>query len=99
MTRQIPAESGLVRNVALNAMGQGLPLVVAIFLIPVLLDRLGAERFGLLVLAWALVGYFGVFDLGLGRALTKIVADRIGDHTSRVPSSLGWTAVALMTLL
>jgi O-antigen/teichoic acid export membrane protein len=61
----------VVRHTIMNLAGMGLPLVAAIFTIPVLIRHLGNERFGLLTLIWAVIGYFGLFDLGLGRALTQ----------------------------
>ena len=45
-------------------------MVAGLALIPFTLGRLGAEAFGVLTLIWALIGYFSVFDLGVGRALT-----------------------------
>jgi O-antigen/teichoic acid export membrane protein len=51
-----------------------LPLVVAATTVPSLLDRIGSERFGFLALAWGLVGYAGVLDLGIGRAVTQRLA-------------------------
>ena len=41
---------------------------------PLLLRNLGADRYGLLILAWAVVGYFSIFDFGLSRAITQLVA-------------------------
>jgi O-antigen/teichoic acid export membrane protein len=38
---------------------------------------LGPARFGLLGLAWAVTEYLTLFDLGLGRALVKFVADAL----------------------
>lgn len=64
----------LARNAAYNIVGQALPLLVGLAAIPVAVRALGAERFGLLGLAWAILGYVGVLDLGLGRATTKFVA-------------------------
>jgi O-antigen/teichoic acid export membrane protein len=64
------------RNAALNLAGHAAPLVAAIFLVPPLVARLDVERFGFLALAWALVGYLALFDLGIGRALTRLVASR-----------------------
>lgn len=58
------------RNTLWNLAGAGLPLLVAVALIPYILEKLGGELFGVLTLAWALIGYFGLFDLGVGRALT-----------------------------
>ncbi len=65
----------LVRNALLNLVGQGSPLLVALIAIPLLIKGLGTDRFGVLTLAWIVVGYFGLFDLGLGRALTKMVGE------------------------
>ena len=60
----------LARNTILNVLGYGLPMLVAIFAIPLLVKGLGTERFGILTLAWVIIGYLSLFDLGLGRALT-----------------------------
>ena len=64
----------LLKHSAYNLLGLGLPLLVAIFTMPVLIRGLGEARFGLLTLIWAVVSYFGLFDLGLGRALTQQLA-------------------------
>lgn len=60
----------LRRNTTWNLAGSGLPLFAAVGLIPFILSRLGAEAFGVLTLIWALIGYFSLFDMGVGRALT-----------------------------
>src|SRR5438046_1290728 len=44
---------------------------------PVAALNLGPARFGLLGLAWAITEYLSLFDLGLGRALVKFVADAL----------------------
>ena len=66
----------LVMNSLLNAVGQGVPIVVAVGSVPLLLRGLGTERMGLLTLSWSVVGYASLFDFGLGRALTQLVAER-----------------------
>lgn len=63
------------RNALWNLAGNGLPLLVGLATIPPLLRGLGTERFGLLTLVWATLGYFSLFDLGIGRATTKYVAE------------------------
>ena len=78
----------LARNTVWNLGGQVAPLVVAIFAIPPLIKGLGTDRFGVLTLAWVVIGYFSLFDLGLGRALTKLVAGQEG-KTLRL-SGLRW---------
>ena len=57
-----------------NFLGIGIPFLVAVVCMPLLLDGLGPVRYGLLLLAWSVVGYFSVFDFGLGRALTQRLA-------------------------
>jgi O-antigen/teichoic acid export membrane protein len=64
----------LVKNTVFNLIGLAAPLIIAVLTIPPLLNGLGTEKFGLLTLIWAVVGYFGLLDLGLGRAMTLALA-------------------------
>lgn len=89
----------LIKNTIYNLAGLGLPLLVAVFCIPVLIRELGDARFGLLTLIWAVVSYFGLFDLGLGRALTQLLAVAIVEKDERRGGSLVATATALMAVL
>ena len=89
----------LARNVVFNLVGQSAPMLVAVFAIPILIKGLGMDRFGVLTLAWVVIGYFGLFDLGLGRALTKLVAERLGNRREQDVPALIWTALFLMLLL
>ena len=91
--------SRLARNTALNLLGYCAPLVVAIFAIPLLIRGLGTDRFGVLTLAWVLIGYLGLFDLGLSRALTKLVAEKLGAGQEQEIPSLIWTGLFLMFML
>lgn len=89
----------LARNTAWNLAGQGAPLVVALFSIPILIRSLGVDRFGVLTLAWVIIGYFSLFDLGLGRALTKLVAEKIGANQDKEIPALVWTALLITTAM
>jgi len=89
----------LARNVVWNLLGVGAPLLVAIVAIPMLIEGLGIARFGVLTLAWMVVGYFSLFDLGLGRALTKLVAEKLGSGQDDEIPLLIWTAMLLMAVL
>jgi O-antigen/teichoic acid export membrane protein len=83
-------------NTIYNLLGQAAPLGVAFFAIPVLTRELGVARFGLLTLAWAVLGYFSLFDLGLGRALTQAVAERLVGPRAREVPALVWTGLLMM---
>src|SRR6266581_5352176 len=89
----------LARNTVWNLLGSGAPMAVAVFCIPILVRGLGTDRFGVLTLAWALIGYASLFDLGLGRALTQLVAQKLGAGEEQDIPSLAWTSLLLMTLL
>ena len=80
-------------------MGSFLPMVVGLAAVPLILEKLGLERFGLLTLAWLIVGYFSLFDFGLGRALTKIIAEYVGARREEEVPQVFWTSMALMLAL
>lgn len=86
----------LVRGAVFNAAGQVLPLAAALICIPLLVDGMGAARYGILALAFAVIGYFSLFDLGLGRALTQFVAQRLGVGDLAELATGVWTALAIM---
>lgn len=86
-------DATIARNTGWNFVGTALPIVVAIITIPPLIRGLGVERFGVLTLAWTIAGSFALFDLGLGRATTKFVAEYIERGTlDRVPQ-LVWSSL------
>jgi len=85
--RSVSSTSGsrVVRNTGLTLASIGVPLLAAFLVMPELTRHLGAARFGLLGLAWALLEYFSLFDVGLGRATTKFVAERIVARSAELP--------------
>jgi O-antigen/teichoic acid export membrane protein len=89
----------LARNTLWNLLGTGAPALVALLVIPILVRHIGVPRFGLLTLIWTVVGYFSLFDLGLGAALTRMVADRLGAGKRKEIPSLVWTSLTLMAML
>jgi O-antigen/teichoic acid export membrane protein len=82
----------LRKNVLLSLAGWALPALAAFVAIPLLARDFGAARYGLLALAWSTVGVFSLIDFGLGRALTRLVAERVADHRDRELPALVWSA-------
>lgn len=92
----------LRRHTIWNLIGNGLPLAVGIFFIPYTLRQLGYEAFGVLTLIWSLIGYFSLFDLGIGRALTYEIAGLMkAGKKNDVPNAflVGLSLTALTGLL
>jgi O-antigen/teichoic acid export membrane protein len=79
-----PSARLIARNALWNLAGYATPLVAAVAVIPILIRSLGTARYGVLTIAWGLVGYFGFFDIGLDSALTKLIAERIGKGSEAI---------------
>lgn len=69
-----------IKDIGWNIAGLSSPLIFAVVTIPGLVDKLGLEKFGLLALAWGLIGYAGALDLGIGRAVTQMISFAKGRH-------------------
>src|ERR1041385_2532350 len=89
----------LARNTLLNLIGRVVPLLVGIVTLPYVIRHLGADRFGLLSLAWMVVGYFALFDLGIGPATTKFVAELLGRGEIEKLPGLVWAALLTQTCM
>ncbi len=83
----------LFRDSAVSFAGYVVPILAAILCIPLLVAYLGTERFGVFTLMAAVVGYAGLFDLGLGRTLGRMVAHRIGEGRTDQVNPLFWTSM------
>jgi O-antigen/teichoic acid export membrane protein len=96
---KVELNSSITKNTFYNFLGFSLPLLFAVFLIPIIINKLGTERFGLLTLVWVVVGYFSFFDLGIGRALTKIISEKIGLNIKNEIPTFFWTSLVITFLL
>jgi O-antigen/teichoic acid export membrane protein len=97
--RELTRGGLLAKNTAFMLGSQAVIAALQIAAIPLLIHQIGAARFGVLALAWVMIGYAGLFDLGLGRALTKLTAERLGGGGEHEIPKLFWTATTLLTLL
>ena len=74
------------KNTIWNLFGASIPVTLGFIVVPYIISKVGVETFGILSLIWALIGYFGLFDFGLGRALTQQVSyARQNCYNSKVP--------------
>jgi len=86
----------LAKHSLLNLVGAVLPILAAVPSIGILTRVLEPERFAVVTLAWALVGYAGILELGMSRAVVRLVAasreDR-GAHSELLSSALALVGV------
>lgn len=92
------SRKALAKNSLINLAGFVVPLLVGLIAIPLIVRGFGVERFGVLTLAWAVIGYFSLFDMGIGRAITQSMAERLGIASVRDVSRLAWTGLLLMLI-
>ena len=89
----------IAKNTVYNLLGNVIPIMFAIVFIPPLIKGLGNERFGILSIAWMIIGYFSFFDFGIARGLTKIVAERIGANATEQIPKIFWTSIFFIALV
>lgn len=87
----------VARNAVWNVGGTAASMVAGLVALPVLLHALGAARLGVFTLALGLIGFSGLFDLGLGRSLTQTVSSALGRGRSRgAVAALVWKVMRLL---
>lgn len=95
-----PSAPSLLRSGVLSLGTSAAPLIVALLALPLLTRHLGTERLGLLALAWAWLGYAGLLDFGLGRAVTRMVAAADAGEALEAPiGAFVSTAHATLTVI
>lgn len=84
-------------NAAWNVSGQVVSLCTGLAALPLLLHALGAARLGIFTLALGVIGFSGLFDLGLGRALTQAVSSLLESGRPReLVAALVWRIIILL---
>src|SRR5258708_20774045 len=89
----------LMGNSAIHYAGMAASGVVGIALVPILLRSLGAERYGIWIIATATAALVGAFDFGLPLALTRDIAANLnGDNQQQTIAFAGAAARASLLL-
>ncbi|WP_293904493.1 flippase [Phenylobacterium sp.] len=82
------------RHASYNLIGALIPIGLSLLTVPLYLKQVGPDRYGVLAIAWLLLGYFGLFDLGLGRATSFRVAS-LRDASREARAATFWSALCV----
>lgn len=82
----------LATNSFYNALGTIVPMVISIASVPLYMSQIGSERYGALLIAWLLLGYFGQADFGIARAITQRISAMRNGSSAAMADSL-WSAL------
>ena len=88
----------VARHTSYNIVGSLIPLAVNVVTVPLYLRQIGLERYGVLAICWVLVGYFGLFEMGLGPATAQRIAPMEEEQAERRSATV-WGALLLSLLL
>jgi O-antigen/teichoic acid export membrane protein len=69
-------------------------MALSLLTIPIYIRLVGDARYGVLAVVWAFLGYFGLFDLGLGAATAQRIAALGNSSPERIAPTF-WTALAI----
>jgi O-antigen/teichoic acid export membrane protein len=87
------------KNTLWNLFGSAAPMLIGLAAIPYIYKQIGIERIGVLTIVWALIGYFSIFDFGLGRAITQRIASLTLRQSKRQKTTTATTGVFLTLLI
>ncbi|MCH7960013.1 MAG: polysaccharide biosynthesis protein [Candidatus Hydrogenedentes bacterium] len=75
----------IARNTAFNGLGRAWEAVVGLVLVAYIVSRVGASGYGLWAVVGAFTGYAALFDLGIGSAYAKYIAEHAArDERDRI---------------
>lgn len=78
----------IARNTVFNAAGRGWDAVVGLVLVAYIVAKVGAFGYGLWAVVGAFTGYAALFDLGVGSAYSKYIAEHAARDERRAISSI-----------
>ena len=90
---QITSGKLLAKNTLINFAGLVAPLSVGILTVPYAIQGLGKDGFGVLSIAWVILGYLGILDFGLSRATAKYISEIRQDRHTHQATDILWTSI------
>lgn len=94
-----PRTRKIGKNVAASAVYRMISMAASLVMVPVLLDWLGTTQYGIWLTIQAVVGWFMLFDLGLGNGLRNKLAEALAKDQPELARSYVSTAYAVISVI
>jgi O-antigen/teichoic acid export membrane protein len=88
------AVMSLQRHTLYNMVGGLAPIALSLATIPIYVSLIGEARFGVIAIIWLTLAYFGLFDLGLGKATAQRLAQKMAGNLEQ-RARIFWTALSM----
>ena len=86
------------RNTLYNTLGGLFPMLVALVTVPLFIRFIGTSEYGILTIAWLLMGYSTYAELGLGQSIANEIA-RLGEGKVAERNIVFWTGFLMALFL
>ncbi len=97
--RRLSSSRTVATSAMWNLIGRAGPLIVAVVITPFLVRDLGPSRWGVFTIALSLIGIFGIFDFGIGRSLTRAIAELLTEGRREDAASIARSGIAALAIL
>jgi O-antigen/teichoic acid export membrane protein len=71
-----------LKNISYSVLSYGWPVIIAIFITPLIVHKLGIKGYGIYIFINTLITLAGLLDIGISTALSKFIAERHGRRDS-----------------
>ena len=93
--RSLKAKKNIVASLAL----QGISIAIGLVYVPLLIDYLGTEEYGVWLTISSVLGWFAFFDIGLGNGLRNKLTEAIAKKDMLLAKEYVSTTYAIITLV
>jgi len=89
----------IISNTLANYLLKAIQLLLGLIAVPVLIQGVGEEGFGIITFAAVVIGYFNIFDLGISQGVTKYVSQFLAAGDNKKVSEVINTSFGLFIII
>ena len=87
------------KNILASIIIKGISIIVSLLYVPLLIDYLDIERYGIWLTLTSIVGWFTFFDAGLGNGLRNNLSEAFANNNIKLAKELISTTYALLSII